>query len=1225
MKEHILTPHPLVAALANRILVVDGAMGTMVQVEGLEEADYRGTRFAAHERPLRGCNDLLVLTRPDLIASIHRRYLEAGADIIETNTFNATTISLADYGLEAHVRELNTAAARLAKAEAAKATAANPAQPRFVAGSIGPTNKTASLSPQVNDPAFRAINFEQLVAAYSEQVHGLLDGGVDLLLPETTFDTLNLKAALFAIEAVFEERGMRVPVMASITITDRSGRTLSGQTVEACWISVSHAPLLAIGMNCALGAEEMRPWLAELAAVASVPVACIPNAGLPDEMGAYVQTPAEFAQIIAGFAHEGLLNIVGGCCGTTPAHIAALAKAVKGLAPRAVQPAPATARYSGLEPCVLHADSNFTMVGERTNVTGSRRFRRLIAEGSFEAAVEVARQQVVSGANLLDVNMDEGLLDSEASMTRFLNLIAAEPDVARIPVMIDSSKWSVLEAGLRCVQGKAVVNSISLKEGEAAFLRQARLCRRYGAAMVVMAFDETGQAVETEHKIAIAERVVRLLSNEGVPAEDIIFDANILTIGTGIAEHARYGINFIEAVRGVKQRCPGVRTSGGVSNLSFAFRGQDRIRRALHSAFLFHAIRAGLDMGIVNAGELDLYEDITPELLELVEDLIFDRRSDATERLVSFGQGLGAAVGAVVEDAAWRSEPLPARVRHALMHGTSEFIEADMREALGTYATPLDIIEGPLMAGMNVVGDLFGAGKMFLPQVVKSARVMKLAVAVLEPHMPRGTASGRGVVLLATVKGDVHDIGKNIVGVVLACNGWKVEDLGVMVPCERILTEAQRCGAVMIGLSGLITPSLDEMVHVAKEMQHRGLNLPLLIGGATTSVKHTAVKIAPMYSGPVVHVLDAARTPGAVERLSSATGRDAFVAEVRAAQEKARVQHAARAGAAPLLPLEAARSLAQPFGGHIPCAPTWTGVRVGAASVAELIPWIDWTPFFHVWELRGTARSLLAAADPRVLELKRDADACLAELAAKDLLRPRSVAGFWRAARDGDDIVLWPEAAEAPHSTDALAKPTQRLHTLRRQETPRERVAGACPALADFVAPLGGPADWMGAFAVSAGVGLPELVAAAQQQYDDYKVIMLKALADRLAEAYAEKLHSEMRAAAGATEALSIAAQIESEYKGIRPAPGYPAQPDHSEKEVLFQLLQAEELAGIRLTESFAMDPAASVCALVFTHPQARYFSVGRIGRDQVDDYARRKGIERAVVERWLASHLVDA
>ena len=1206
----------LSAALAKRILVVDGAMGTMVQAEKLEEADYRGTRFAAHAKSLRGCNDLLVLTRPDIVASIHRRYLEAGADIIETNTFNATSISMADYGLEALVREINTEAARIAKAETQRAMAADPARPRFVAGSIGPTNKTASLSPQVSDPAFRAISFSQLVEAYAEQVHGLLDGGVDLLLPETTFDTLNLKAALFAIEEVFAQRGMRVPIVVSVTITDKSGRTLSGQTVEACWISISHAPLLAVGMNCALGAAEMRPWLAELAAVAPVAVACIPNAGLPDEMGAYVQSPAEFAEIIAGFAREGLINIVGGCCGTTPAHIAALSAAVRGIAPRTLSQPEPLPRLSGLEPFVLRADSNFTLIGERTNITGSRRFRRLIVEGDFEAAVEVARQQVVSGANILDVNMDEGLLDSEAAMTRFLNQIAAEPDVARIPVMIDSSKWSVLEAGLRCVQGKAVVNSISLKEGEEAFLRQARLCQRYGAAMVVMAFDESGQAVETEAKVAIAERAVKLLTQEaGVAAHDIIFDGNILTIGTGIDEHARYAINFIDALRAVKERCPGVRTSGGVSNLSFAFRGQDQIRRALHSAFLYHAIRAGLDMGIVNAGELDLYSEIPVELLTLVEDLIFDRRRDATERLVAYGQSLGADTKTVVQDARWRSETLDARVRHALLHGVTEFIEVDMEEALRTHACALDIIEGPLMAGMNVVGDMFGAGKMFLPQVVKSARVMKKAVAILEPHMPQGSAGGRGTILLATVKGDVHDIGKNIVGVVLACNGWNVVDLGVMVPCERILNEAQKCGATMLGLSGLITPSLDEMVHVAQEMQHRGLELPLLIGGATTSAKHTAVKIAPAYAGPVVHVLDASRTPSAVERLSSVSGRGEYVASVRAAQELARVQHAARAGAAPLLSLAAARALAQPYGAHQPVTPAWNGVRQVQTSVAELIPWVDWTPFFHVWELRGTARTLLAAADPRVLELKRDADACLQRLAAGNLLHPRGVAAFWRAAREGDDILIWPDAA---------SDVTRTLHTLRRQETPRERLPGQCPALADFVAPIGGPADWIGAFAVSAGEGLEPLVAAAQRDHDDYNVIMLKAIADRLAEAYAEKLHSEMRVAGGSQEQLSIAAQLDEQYRGIRPAPGYPAQPDHSEKQVLFELLQASTQVGISLTESYAMFPAASVCALVFTHPQARYFSVGRIGRDQVEDYARRKGVERATVERLLAAQMLD-
>ncbi len=1195
-------------ALSARILVVDGAMGTMIQREGLDEAAYRGERFAAHPKSLKGCNDLLVLTQPALIRRIHGEYLAAGADIIETHTFNATAIALADYGLEGVVHEINRAAALVARE--AVAALQDSSRPRFVAGSMGPTNRTASLSPDVNDPAFRAVTFNDLVAAYAAQVRGLMDGGVDLLLPETTFDTLNLKAALFAIEEVFEELGRRVPVVASVTITDKSGRTLSGQTVEACWTSISHAPLAAVALNCALGAREMRPWLAELAEVATIPVGCIPNAGLPDEMGAYTETAESFAAEVGAFADQGLVNLVGGCCGTTPEHIRALAARVRAVKPR-THPAPhGETVLSGLEPLRIRPDSNFTLVGERTNVTGSRKFRRLIADGRHEEAVEVARQQVLAGANILDVNMDEGLLDSEAAMTRFLNQIAAEPDIARVPVMVDSSRWSVLEAGLRCLQGKAVVNSISLKEGEAAFLEHARSVRRYGAAVVVMAFDEQGQAVTFEHKLAIAARVHKLLTvDAGFPEEDIIFDANILTIGTGIEEHARYGIEFIEAVREVKRRWPRMKTSGGVSNLSFAFRGQDRVRRALHAVFLSHAIAAGLSMGIVNAGELDVVDDLPADLRELVEDLIFDRRPDATERLVAFGKDAGTAAAEAAHMEVWRTAALAERIAHALRHGITDYIVSDMEEALRSYPTPLAIIEGPLMAGMNVVGDLFGAGRMVLPLVVMSARVMTKAVSVLEPHMSAADQGGRGTIVLATVKGDGHDIGQTIVAVVLACNGGRVVDLGVMVSAERIIDTALAEKALMVGLSGLITPSLDEMVHVAKELERRGIALPLLIGGATTSPRHTAVKIAPCREAAVVHVVDASRTPGVVEQLASASAREAFAAKVRGEQERDRERHAARANARPLLSLAEARALAADCGAARSEAPAWNGVRIVRPTVRELTPWIDWTPFFHVWELRGTAEKLLASGDKRVLELHADALSLLAELEIGGVLTPRGVAGFWRAARHGEDIHI--QAAQG----------AKVLHTLRRQELPREQKAGACPALADWIREEGSGEDWLGAFAVSAGDGLEWLLAAARRDHDDYRVIMLEAVADRLAEAFAEKLHSEMRRAVRPEE-LSIGAQIAEEYQGIRPAPGYPAQPDHSEKQVLWELLDPTGNAGIRLTENWAMLPAASVSAIVFLNPAARYFALGEIGEDQLVDYAGRKGLTLEAARKLLGSHV---
>ena len=1171
-------------ALSERILVLDGAMGTMIQAERLDEDGFRGDRFKDHDRPLQGCNDLLSITQPDVISRIHQLYLDAGADIIETNTFNSTSISLADYGLEDAAYDINLHAAQVAGAAVREVVGRDPSRPRFVAGSLGPTNRTASLSPEVEDPAFRGVTFDELVQAYYDASRGLLDGGVHLLMPETTFDTLNLKAALFAIEKAFADSGRVVPVLASITITDRSGRTLSGQTVEACWHSVRHAPLLGVGVNCALGAEEMAPHVQELSRLAPMQVFCYPNAGLPNEMGEYDQTPEHMAALLRDFAREGWLNLVGGCCGTTPEHIAAIADAVRGERPRTVPQVPRRTSWSGLEPYTITKDTLFTVIGERTNVTGSRRFRSLIKDGRFEDAVEVARQQVLGGANVLDVNMDEGLLDSEQAMTTFLNQIASEPDVARIPVMVDSSKWSVLEAGLKCLQGRSIVNSISLKEGEGPFLEQARLVRRYGAAVVVMAFDEEGQATSVERRVAIAERVCRLLTAEaGFCAEDIIFDPNILTVATGIEEHDRYAINFIDAVRLIKERCPGIRISGGVSNVSFSFRGNEPVRRAMHSAFLFHAIEAGLDMAIVNAGQLDLYDAIDKELLGLVEDVLFARRPDATERLTSYAQEHQGDREDEVVAQAWRELPLAARVEHALLKGVADFIEADMDEALDAYPAPLSIIEGPLMDGMNVVGDLFGAGKMFLPQVVKSARVMKKAVAHIEPYMEKGGAASRGRIVMATVKGDVHDIGKNIVGVVLACNGYDIVDLGVMVPAERILATAREVSADVVGLSGLITPSLDEMVHVASEMQRQGLELPLLIGGATTSDKHTAVKIAPAYLRETLYVKDASRCPGVVEKLMNAEARSQFDVENRAAQGRLRERYEADRARRSLLPLGKARALGVPFGDHVPEAPPLNDVTTLDVSVAELIPYIDWAPFFHTWEIRGATERLLADdADPQVKELKRDADAMLARFSGEGLVSVRCVYGFFPAARDGDDVVVYDEGRATERARFAFP---------RRREVPRKKSApGACPSLCDFIAPVDGPADWLGAFVVTIELD-SDMLQRFDADHDDYGSILAKALADRLAEAFAEYTHERMRRSWYAPdEDLSHADLLKVRYRGIRPAPGYPACPEHADKRALFDMLGAEDI-GVTLTESFAMAPASSVCAFVFGHPDSRYFS----------------------------------
>ncbi|MGD8375395.1 MAG: methionine synthase [Acidobacteriota bacterium] len=1206
--------------LSERILVLDGAMGSLIQGYGLGEEDFRGRELAEHPRELKGCNDVLSLTRPDVIREIHGKYLEAGADLIETNTFNATAVSLADYGLEGRVYEINRAAAALAQEAAREMTARTPDRPRFAVGSIGPTNRTASLSPDVNDPGYRAVTFDDMVAAYREQARGLLDGGVDVLLPETTFDVLNLKAALFAIEDLFADRGERVPVMASITITDASGRTLSGQTVEAAWISISHVDLLTVGINCGLGPRQMRPYVEELAGLAPRFIHCYPNAGLPNEFGGYDETPGEMAPVLREFAREGWVNLIGGCCGTTPEHIRAFREAVEGLAPHVpVEPRPFT-QLSGMDPLTIRPESNFIMVGERTNITGSRRFARLIRSEDFEDAVAVAQGQADGGANILDVNMDEGLIDSEAAMTRFLNRIAAEPEIARLPVMVDSSKFSVIEAGLKCLQGKGVVNSLSLKEGEEVFKEQARRVRRYGAAIIVMAFDEEGQATTAERRVAILSRAHRILTEEvGVPPRDIIFDPNILTVATGMDEHNDYAISFIETARELKRRFPDCKVSGGVSNISFSFRGNNPVREAMHAAFLYHAIQAGMDMGIVNAGQLEVYEEIPKELLEHVEDVILNRRPDATERLVEFAgtvQGKGKARRV---DDAWRREPLEKRLTHALLHGITDHIEADVREALESYPSPLSIIEGPLMDGMNVVGDLFGAGKMFLPQVVKSARVMKKAVAVLEPLMEAEREGGGGTpkarIVMATVKGDVHDIGKNIVGVVLACNNYDIVDLGVMVPAEKILATARSENADFIGLSGLITPSLDEMVHVAAEMEREGFRVPLLIGGATTSSKHTAVKIAPRYGALTLHVTDASRAAGVLGALTGGDGRAGLEERTRAEQEALRARFEGRR-APELIPYDRAREAGPDLGWEAVCRPSFLGVReLPRFPLAELVSYIDWTPFFHVWELRGSYPKILD--DPEAGETARElfehAQKMLERILREEWLTANGVHGFFPANRDGDDVRVYED--------DERERVLATFHTLR-QQTPKPG-GGPLLSLADFVAPRG-VADYVGGFAVTAGVGVGEATARFEKDHDDYSAILLKALADRLAEAFAELLHQRARRdwGYGATEDLSVEDLVREAYRGIRPAPGYPACPDHTEKRTLFRLLGAEDAAGIRLTESCAMIPAASVSGLYLGHPDSRYFAVGKIGRDQVEDYARRKGMDVAEVERWLAPNL---
>jgi 5-methyltetrahydrofolate--homocysteine methyltransferase len=1219
--------HRLDDLLRDRIAILDGAMGTMIQRRKLTEVDFRGERFAGHGHDLKGNNDILALTRPDVIGAIHRQYLEAGADIIESNSFNANVISQADYGLESVIYELNLAAARVAREAADEYTARQPERPRFVAGAIGPTNRTLSISPDVNDPARRAVTFDEMKAAYVDQVRGLVDGGVDLLLVETIIDALNTKAAIVAIQEVQDATGVTLPLMISFTITDRSGRTLAGQTLDAFYIAVEHAKPWAVGINCALGATDMRPYLAELSRVASCWVSAYPNAGLPNAFGEYDEQPAETGHLLRDFAVSGFANILGGCCGTTPDHIAAVARAVEGVAPRVRAAAErdgssfTPTRLSGLEPLVIREDSNFQMIGERTNVTGSKKFARLIKDNRWAEAAEVALDQVRGGANIVDVNMDEGMLDSERAMTTFLNYVATEPEIARVPVMIDSSKWSVLEAGLKCVQGKAVVNSISLKEGEADFLAKAKLVRRYGAAVIVMAFDEVGQADTTDRRVAICRRAYRLLVDQaGFDPSDIIFDPNVLAVATGLEEHNTYAISFIEATRLIKAACPGAKISGGISNLSFALRGNDVVREAMHAVFLFHAIKAGLDMGIVNAGQLAVYEDIPADLLERVEDVLFNRRPDATERLVVFANEVKG--GERKRDTeAWREHPVEARLAYALVHGNVDFIEIDAEEARQKLGRPLDVIEGPLMDGMKTVGDLFGAGKMFLPQVVKSARAMKRAVAYLEPFMEAekgGNArSSDGRVLMATVKGDVHDIGKNIVGVVLGCNNYEVIDLGVMVPVDRILQEAVDRKVDVIGLSGLITPSLDEMVVVAKEMERRRMPQPLLIGGATTSRQHTAVKIAPEFSGATVHVLDASRAVAVVSSLLSAEKRPKFLAGVRQEQESLREQYGARKTKV-LLPIEQARKnhLSSDWDNLSIPVPWFVGRRLVEPALEDLVPFIDWTFFFSAWELKGRFPDIFdhPAYGAAARELYDHARAILDRIIRDRRIRARGVYGFWPANADGDDLVVYKD--------DARAAELVRFNMLRQQEP----IADGRPnrSLADFVAPKTSFApDYIGAFAVTAGLGVDTLVAEYEAAHDDYSAIITKALADRLAEAFAEYLHKQARHdwGYGKGENLSVEDLAAEKFRGIRPAFGYPACPDHSEKTTLFRLLHAEEV-GLSLTESFAMAPAASVSGLYFGHPSAKYFNVGRVGRDQVEDYARRKGVSVEQAERWLAPSL---
>jgi len=1211
--------------LAQRIMVLDGAMGTMIQSYRLEEADYRGERFAQWPSDLKGNNDLLVLSKPEVISAIHYAYLEAGADILETNTFNSTAIAMADYHMESLVGEINLAAARLARQSADEWTARTPEKPRYVAGVLGPTNRTASISPDVNDPAFRNVSFDQLVSAYRESVHALVEGGVDLIMVETIFDTLNAKAAIFAIETEFEAMGVELPVMISGTITDASGRTLSGQTTEAFYNSLRHVKPLSFGLNCALGPEELRQYVAELSRIAECYVSAHPNAGLPNPFGEYDLGPAEMAGQIKEWAASGFVNIVGGCCGTTPQHIAAIARAVEGLAPRLLPDRPVACRLAGLEPLNIDKDTLFVNVGERTNVTGSARFKRLIKEEKYNEALAVALQQVESGAQVIDINMDEGMLDSEAAMVRFLSLIAGEPDISRVPIMIDSSKWDVIEQGLKCIQGKGIVNSISMKEGEEIFIHHARLVRRYGAAVVVMAFDEDGQADTRARKLSICRRAYRILTETvGFPPEDIIFDPNIFAIATGIEEHNNYAMDFIGACADIKAELPYALISGGVSNVSFSFRGNEPVREAIHAVFLYHAIRNGMDMGIVNAGQLAIYDDLSTELREAVEDVVLNRRADGTERLLELAEkyrGGQANEDSKQQQAEWRGWPVTKRLEYALIKGITEFIEPDTEEARQQAAQPIEVIEGPLMAGMNVVGDLFGAGKMFLPQVVKSARVMKQAVAYLEPFIQAGKQQRKaaGKILLATVKGDVHDIGKNIVGVVLQCNNYEIIDLGVMVPMDKILKTAREAGVDIIGLSGLITPSLDEMVSVAKEMERQGFTLPLLIGGATTSKAHTAVKIEPHYSGPTIYVQNASRSVGVVSALLSDAQRDEFVQRTRREYETVRVQHGRKKPRTPPVTLQAAREnqAALDWDAYTPPVAHRLGVQAISASIETLRNYIDWTPFFMTWSLAGKYPRILQdeVVGEEAQRLFADANAMLDQLFADKALNPRGVVGLFPANRVGDDIEIYRD--------DARREIIATSHHLR-QQTEKNDFANYC--LADFVAPKSsGKADYLGAFAVTAGLEEDLLAAEYDLRHDDYNKIMLKSLCDRLAEAFAEYLHERVRKVYwgyAAHENLSNEELIRENYQGIRPAPGYPACPDHTEKAAIWQLLDVDNTVGMKLTESYAMWPGASVSGWYFSHPASQYYAVAQIQRDQVEDYAARKQMPVADVERWLAPNL---
>ncbi|OPX55095.1 methionine synthase (B12-dependent) [Oceanospirillum multiglobuliferum] len=1212
-------------AIQNRILILDGGMGTMIQGYRLTEADFRGERFKDWPSDIQGNNDLLVLTRPDVIKAVHMAYLDAGADILETNSFNATRLSQADYGMEEIVYELNVAAAKLARQAADEKTAQNPDKPRFVAGVLGPTSRTASLSPDVNDPAFRNVSFDLLAENYREATKGLIEGGADIILIETIFDTLNAKAAIFAVQEVFETLGVELPIMISGTITDASGRTLSGQTTEAFWNSVRHAKPLSIGLNCALGATELRPYLEELSNKADTFVSAHPNAGLPNEFGEYDQSGKEMAAIVEEFAASGFVNIIGGCCGTSPEHISAIAEAVAKYPPRPIPEIPKACRLSGLEPFNISADSLFVNVGERTNVTGSARFKRLIVEEDYNTALEIAQEQVESGAQVIDINMDEGMLDSQAAMVNFLNLVASEPEICKVPIMIDSSKWEIIEAGLKCVQGKPIVNSISMKEGEDAFRHHAKLCMRYGAAIIVMAFDEAGQADTFARKIEICKRSYDILVNEvGFPAEDIIFDPNIFAVATGIEEHNNYAVDFIEATRWIKDNLPHAMISGGVSNVSFSFRGNNPVREAIHSVFLYYAIKEGMTMGIVNAGQLAVYDDLPAELRDLVEDVVLNRRDDSTDRLLEVAERYrGDGVEAKKEDLEWRSWPVTKRIEHALVKGITNFIVEDTEAARIEADRPIQVIEGPLMDGMNVVGDLFGAGKMFLPQVVKSARVMKQAVAHLIPFIEAeksGEIEAKGKIVMATVKGDVHDIGKNIVGVVLQCNNYEVVDLGVMVPAEKILQTAREVKADIIGLSGLITPSLDEMVHIAKEMERQGFDLPLMIGGATTSKAHTAVKIEPQYKrGPVIYVTDASRAVGVASNLLSDELRDEFVADRRREYEETRIRNANRRAKADRVSYQEAcdNKLALDWEGFMPVTPTFTGVRAfDDYPLEKIVERIDWTPFFMSWDLAGKYPRILQdeIVGEAATSLFADAQVMLKKIIDEKLIKARGVIGFWPANTTEPDLI---EVYEDSSRSQVKAQ----LHHIRQQA---EKLADKPNlSLADYIAPKASDkVDYIGGFAVNAGIGADELAKQYEDAGDDYNSIMVKALADRLAEAFAEHLHERVRKefwGYAPDEALDNDAMIKEQYQGIRPAPGYPACPDHTEKETLFALLNATENSGLELTESFAMSPAAAVSGWYFAHPQAKYFGTGKIDRDQVEVLSQRKGKSFEEMERWLA------